>query len=125
MGQTDKSKHYTSAQNYKDLDGLSKSFTMIDHDKKLKISKLIQSDKELEDIKNQLKNYRDDLYIRVLSVPASLCPDSYYDFTVRGADSTLITWNEKMIKDEGLSIDRLRTLVVILENTIELHRIII
>jgi hypothetical protein len=110
---------------YMDNDGMSKQFTYIDHDKKTKISKLNSSEQEMERIKQELKDYRVDLQERILKIPASLAPDIYYDFTVRGANLTEITWNEKMIKDEGLDLDRLRTLAVILENTIELHRIIL
>lgn len=120
-----KSQHYTSAQHYKDNDGNMKSFTMVDHDKKSKASKSIIADGEMERIKKELSDYRIDLQDRILAIPASLAPDWYYDFTIRGAEATVITWNEKMIRDEGLDLERLRTLVIILENTIELHRIIL
>lgn len=118
-----KSQHYTSAQNYVDNDGLSKTFTMIDHDKKIKKSMLTGGN--IDEIKQSLKEYRKDLQNRILAIPASLCHEWYHDFTLRGADSPVVKWNETMIRNEGIDLDRLRSLAVILENTIELHRIIL
>ncbi len=64
--------------------------------------------------------YRDELVQRVLDNPASLCPLEYQDFTIRGEQATVVTWNEKMLTDKGLSTNRLRDLAVILENRAEL-----
>lgn len=120
-----KSQHYTSAQNYVDNDGLSKTFTMIDHDKKSKTSMLTVNENDINNAKQELKEYRKQLQERILSIPASLAPDIYFDFTVRGSDTAVIKWNETMIRNEGIDLDRLRSLAVILENTVELHRIIL
>lgn len=114
---TDKlSDHYTSAQAYTDLDGQSRQFTFIDHDKKSKISALKQTEEEVQEIKNSLNSYRLDLVKRILEIPASLCPFEFVDFTVRGEAMDKIEWNKKMLEDEGLPLNNLRFLCTILEN---------
>ena len=110
---------------YVDGDGLTKQFTYVDHDKKLKVSRHTTSEKELFSIKEQLKEYKKDLIKRILRAPASICPDAYHSFTLRGEKYPVIKWNETMLKDDGVDMERLRTLAIILENTIELHKIII
>lgn len=64
--------------------------------------------------------YKDELIQRVLDIPASLCPEPFQDFTVRGATEITVTWNKKMIADQGFDIRRLRDLAVLLENRAEL-----
>lgn len=65
-------------------------------------------------------DYRNELIERVLALPASLCPEPYQDFTVRGDTSAVINWNKKMISDQGLDIRRLRDLTTIVENRADL-----
>jgi len=110
---------------YTDLDGLSRQFTYIDHDKKSKMSKSSTTEEEIVSIKEQQKTYRKELQERILAIPASLCPDWYHSFTIRGANTTQVKWNEEMIRDEGVDTERLRTLTIMLENRVELHRLTI
>lgn len=65
-------------------------------------------------------DYRNDLIQRVLENSASFCPTEFQDFTIRGEQATVVTWNERMLSDKGLDIQRLRDLTVILENRAEL-----
>jgi hypothetical protein len=98
---------------YTDGEGMSRQFTYIDHDKKAKISTSLSSK---TDYKQLLSDYRLNLLERILSIPASLCPEIFQDFTVRG-EMVRIEWIDVMLRDEGLSLERLRTLCVMLENT--------
>ncbi len=110
------SDHYTSAEAYTDLDGQSRQFTFIDHDKKSKISALKQTEEEVQEIKNSLNNYRTNLVNRILEIPASLCPFEFVDFTIRGEAMDKIEWNKKMLEDEGFPLSNLMSLCTILEN---------
>lgn len=94
---------------YTDMEGMSKQFTTIDHDKKSKIH--FSSNKE----EFNMQDYRKSLIIRILDVPAALCPNIFHDFTVRG-DISKILWNEKMLEDNGLPISQLRDLCTLCEN---------
>lgn len=114
MGISDKSKHVGNHGGaYTDIDGNRKQFTIIDHDKKTKISAGIS-----EKVNSTFfADYRKELIERILHVSASLCPMEYQDFTNnRGENVTVITWNEKMLRDSGLGVDRLRGLATLLEN---------
>lgn len=104
---------------YTDLDGQSKQFTYIDHDKKSKVS---LHNEKID--KSFFKDYRSGLVERILSITAAICPEEYYDFTVRGENRNVITWNENMLKDEGVGLDRLRNLCVLLENKAEMMNLI-
>jgi len=94
---------------YTDNDGLSKQFTVIDHDKKPKIS--IRNDKPEE---NWEQKYRESLMQRILSISASFCPSLYYEATVRGEGKKVITWNEDVLNK--MDINKLRTICVLTEN---------
>ncbi len=106
-----KSDYYTSPDNYRDIDGNMKTFNYIDHDSKTKVSMSTDTSSFNE------KEYRKDLLERILDIEAVYCPIEFQDFVVRG-DVENITWNEIMLSDEGILIDKLRTLCVILENRI-------
>lgn len=106
----------THGGGYIDNDGNRRQFTYIDHDPKTKISGLVSTDTEQKEIKEQLTSYKKQLIDRILDLPASLSPVEFYDFTVRGDSQLVITWNETMIRDNGLTISRLRDLCVLLEN---------
>lgn len=105
-----KSDHYTSAKGYTDLDGQSRQFTFIDHDKKTKISGFTKSDEDFS-----LKDYRNQLLKRITDIPASLCPEPFNSFVLVG-DKSVIEWNADMLMDAGVSIDRLSELTRLLEN---------
>ena len=116
-----KSDHYTSAKNYTDLDGLSRSFTFIDHDPKTRIATMKSID--MEEVKNEISVYKESLVNQILALPASICPSPFWDYTVRGAGITAISWNEKMLRDPGSSVDRLRDLKTMLDNRVEIDRL--
>lgn len=118
-----KSQHYTSAKNYTDLDGNSKSFTFIDHDVKTKIAAKVTSPEEIEEAKSGLKDYKKQIINRILSIPPSVCPEIFHDFTKRGEIG--ISWDKDMLNDEGVPLERLRDILTMLENKIVIERIII
>jgi hypothetical protein len=101
---------------YVDNDGNRRQFTYIDHDPKTSISGLVSTDKDKEAIKSSLSSYKLDIIQRILDVPASLCPIEFYEFTIRGENQLVVTWNETMLRDEGLTLNRLRDLCTLLEN---------
>lgn len=103
---------------YTDLDGMSKQFTYVDHDKKMSISF-----QNLESEPFSMVDYRKELLTRITELPASICPDIFVDFTLRG-DRSVVEWNKPMLEDEGLPISRLRDLCVLLENKAEGMRLI-
>lgn len=108
-----KSDHYTSAKGYTDLDGQSRQFTFIDHDKKTKISGFTKSDSDFSP-----KDYRNQVLKRITDIPASLCPQPFNSFVIVGQKDS-IEWNVDMLIDAGVSIDRLSDLVRLLENKAE------
>ena len=65
-------------------------------------------------------NYRDSLVDRIMLIPASICPEIFSDFVIRGEGKKQIVWNETMLRDNGMDINRLREICVILENKSDL-----
>jgi hypothetical protein len=114
---SDKSKHYTSAQNYKDLDGNIKSFTFVDHDIKTKGYVPISSE-EISEAKKQIIEYRKSLIERIKNIPAVHAPEQFWNF--RLIENQTINWNINMLSDEGIPIDTLRELCVRMENKLGL-----
>lgn len=102
---------------YTDLNGMSKQFTVVDHDKKTTIH--FNSEK----ISFNMSEYRYQLIDRILELPASIFPERFRDYTVRG-DTPVITWNETMLRNDGVPISQLRDLCVLCENKAELMRLI-
>lgn len=66
------------------------------------------------------KEYREELVARIFDQPASICPEIFQDFTIRGEGKNHIEWNQNMIADVGIPVMRLRDLCIILENKAEL-----
>ncbi len=93
---------------YIDNSGLSKQFTVIDHDRKPKISTSTGKPEE-----NWEQTYRDHLMERIHNMSASLCPSLFYEATVRGQGKTVITWNEDVLKE--MDITKLRTICILTE----------
>jgi hypothetical protein len=120
-----KSDHYNPPTNYKSIDGNMKTFTYVDHDKKTKISTSRTSEEEINRINKELADYKESLINEILSLPASLCPLTYHDFTIKGEGVKEIKWNEAMLKDPGMEIERLRTIKVMIENRMSLMGITI
>lgn len=104
---------------YIDNDGNRRQFTYIDHDPKTTISGSTLSDKEQAVIKEGLKDYRQELVERILAVPASLCPLEFQEFRLVGDSQSTIQWNESMLRDAGMTVNRLRDLCTILERRFE------
>ena len=106
MATDKKSDHYTSAQGYTDLDGMSRQFTFVDHDKKPTVS-LNNSKVDFQ----ELKNYRAELVSRIVDLSPMYCPPLFKDFIVNGL------WNKDMLENEGVPLQTLRDLAVLMENT--------
>src|SRR5688572_26128315 len=84
---------------YTDIDGMSKQFTYIDHDKKTKVS--THKDKPGEAAK-ALKEYSERLALEILALPAvNALKNSnglYEEFVTRDRENG-ISWNENSIKE--------------------------
>lgn len=107
-----KSKHVGNhGGRYTDIDGMSKQFTYIDHDKKTTVSTFIDVNEPFDQ-----KAYRGSVIKRITDISASLCPSEFVDFTLRGQGRGEIEWNTDMLIDDGLPTNRLRELCAILEN---------
>lgn len=87
---------------------------MIDYDVKPKLTMPI-TDGDVDDAKKVMVEYRKELVDRILELPASNTAPEFYDFTLRGQTAQSITWNATMLRDPGLSIDRLRTICTLTE----------
>lgn len=98
---------------YTDIDGMSKQFTYVDHDKKTTISLNSGKSESVE------TGYREQLVTRVLDQPASICPEIFSDFTIRGEGKSHIEWDKNMLTNKGLPILRLQEMVTLLENKAE------
>lgn len=71
-----------------------------------------------------LKQHKEDrkrIQGEIISLPASLFPKEFQDFVLRGEEHEVISWNEKMIFDEGLPFERLLQLKVLTERRLELY----
>jgi hypothetical protein len=120
---SDKAKHYTSAQTYKDDDGNMKNFTFIDHTVKTTIGgspKLNQA--ELDEISMQRKLHKEELCNRIFAISASMCPMDFDDFVIRGEGHSKISWNQPMITDEGMDPIKRMFLCNILENRMDMTK---
>lgn len=123
VGKTEKAKHYTSAQTYKDDDGNMKNFTFIDHTVKTTIGgspKLNQA--ELDNISMQRKLHKEELCNRIFAISASMCPMDFDDFVIRGEGHSKISWNQPMITDEGMDPIKRMFLCNILENRMDMTK---
>jgi hypothetical protein len=115
-----KSQHYTSAKNYRDLDGNTRSFDFIDHDVKTKIgtNKPLEPT-EKEKLEEDIRKNRENQINKILEIPAAYCADVFQDFTIRG-DVTKITWNETMLRDPGMDMIKLMNIYILANNKMNL-----
>lgn len=84
---------------YTDNDGMRKQFTIIDHDKKLKISSHVSSE-TLEDIQKLLDQYLKEKIETVLLLPAMNIYDAsggIYN-NLLNISQDRVTWNEEAVK---------------------------
>jgi len=106
--------NYSAPETYTDLDGNTKSFTIINHDSKAKtITSLAgsKSQNDMEDIHNELKKYRKDLQFSILKEHASLCPPHMRQtFVTTNELGEGLCWKVNAIEDNGVSLDTLRDL---------------
>lgn len=111
MGISNKSKHVGNHGGaYTDQDGMSRQFTMVDHDNKsLVFSNTEKADKEWD------KKHRALLIERISKVSASICPEVFTDFVIKG-DKDKIEWNMDMLLDNGMPLKQLGHLCTLLEN---------
>lgn len=105
---------------YVDNDGMSKQFTYVDHDVKTKIATTPSlSEKERMRLADEMKTYRTGLILKITISPPSLCPDIFQDFTLRGKERTNIEWNEQMLQDPGLPLQKLIDIWTLLSKRVE------
>lgn len=102
---------------YTDIDGHSRQFTTIDHDKKTKIST------NTGGVIPSMDTYRADLIKRITDLPASIAPPVFLDFTLRG-DREKVEWNTDMLLDAGVPLNVLRDICNLTENIAEAMRLI-
>lgn len=98
-----KSEHYTSAEVYRDLDGNHKTFTYIDHDKKIRIAagEPLTED-QLTSLKESVSSQIDNSIEEILALPAlsAATPDGLYEeFVTRDMSKQRIVWQEEMVRD--------------------------
>ena len=112
MGISDKAKHLGDhGGSYTDNDGMRKQFTMIDHDKK---STMFNPPGKPDE--NWQSKAKAILIERISNISASLCPDIFIDFTIRGEGKSAIEWNMDMLLDAGTPLNQLRDLCTLVEN---------
>jgi len=70
-----------------------------------------------------MDSYRKSLIERISNLPASICPEAFSDFTLRGEGRTHIEWDTDMLIDAGVPVDRLRELCTMLENRAEFMKL--
>jgi hypothetical protein len=107
---------------YTDIDGHTKQFTYVDHDVKTSISTTKLSPEDKDALKDEVSRYRTNLILRILTLPPSMCPEIFQDFTIRGEDVENILWNETMIQDPGLPLQKLVDLKTFIEKKAEALR---
>lgn len=107
---------------YTDMDGMSRQFTYIDHDKKPKMA-INPSKEEILEAKKSLKGYRSELITRITALPASVCPSVFIDYTIRGEGHSNVEWNIDMLIDAGVPLNQLRDLCTLSENKAEFLKI--
>lgn len=86
---------------YTDIDGMSKQFTYIDHDKKTKISTAHKGE-TLEELRESIKTHAYKVIRAILSMPAVNVvrnPDGLYEEFVTRDSEKGILWNETMVFD--------------------------
>lgn len=86
---------------YTDMEGQTRQFTYIDHDKKPTIGGMVTETKE--ELEEALKQDRLNSINKILAMPASLCDEVHAHFTIRGEENETVKWNETMLKDPGVT----------------------
>lgn len=105
---------------YTGRDGLTHQETRIDWDIRPKISTAHTSAKDKQEIDKQLVEYRKQLIKRILATNPAAAGERYLDYVKRDFETKTLSWEVTMISDEGMDINNLRDMVVILEKRDEL-----
>lgn len=101
-----KSDYYTQTQNYRDLDGMSRSFTFVDHDVKTSIGAKAISEEEFTEAKQKVIEFRESTIQQILALPPSAVHEIFQVFTLRG-DRDKIEWDENMLRDPSIDVWKL------------------
>lgn len=117
-----KSDYYTSSQGYTDDDNQLRNFTFIDHDRKTTVVGEVTKE-EISQAKKELLDYREKTLESILAISASYCPQPFTDFLIRGEGHEVISWNETMLRDSGVPLNRLRDLQTLLNNRIKIYQL--
>lgn len=95
---------------YTDIDGMSKQFTYIDHDKKTKVSRATKEN--LEDLQIVMRTFAEMAIEEILAMPAVNAvrnPDGLYEEFITRDPEKGITWNERVVKDACMINSTLRS----------------
>ena len=107
---------------YTDIDGQSRQFTYIDHDKKTKISTSTPNE-DPNWYMEFLKTHRASVIKQITSLPPSICPEIFSDYTLRGDSRDQIEWNVDMLLDAGIPMKQLEDILRLTENKLEMMRL--
>lgn len=103
-------------------DGLTHQETIIDWDIKSKVSMSTITPEEVAQINQQLVDYRKSLINRILSTPAEMAGEQYFDFINRNRETMTISWHAEMVADPGMDMDKLRNMCTSVEARWELYQ---
>ena len=95
---------------YTDMDGMSRQFTYIDHDKKTSVGTSNLSDKERKALAKQVRQSIDETIEEILSLPPNISNNwgLYTEFLVRNVEENRIEWHEEMVRNACRVNDELR-----------------
>lgn len=107
---------HTSAQNYRDMDGNMRTFTVVDHDPKTKIAVPTRDGNPTE----ELAKYREILIGKILDTPAVYAAHPHWVYTIRGEQvDGIVKWNENMLRDKGTPLNLLNEIYTLASNVSE------
>lgn len=104
---------------YVDLDGMTKQFTYVDHDKKTKIH-IPLTEEEKKELQDSIAKRKEETILEILAMPAVnvmsredtlLDKNLYNEFVLRHKERKEIFWNEEFLRKAcNLNEDLARTL---------------
>lgn len=102
-----KSNYQSTQQTFRDpKDGLTKQFTIIDHDKKTKINTNAPlSEGKLAELHKEIKEYKERRIEQILQFPAASASIELYGVFTNRNEQTGVTWNEPAVR-EACMIDQ-------------------
>lgn len=104
-----KSDYQSTRQTYRDpKDGLTKQFTIIDHDKKTKINTNAPlSETELDKLNREIREGKERKIAEILQFPAAAAPIELYGIFTNRSEQTGVTWNESSLTEACMIDDNL------------------